>query len=98
VGAFVYDVSGWNGREGYTTANAGATTTSASFTTSEEAAAFCQTRRCSYGPAILDIDRGPYHDRLWSIRDSQILYYLQNLKKSRLHRVEALRRFLGGGV
>ena len=98
VGAFVYDVSGWNGREGYTTASAGGMTTSASFTTSEEAAAFCQMRGCSYGPVIMDVDRGRYHARLWSVRDSQLLYYLQNLKKSRLHRVVSLRQFLGGGV
>ena len=98
VGAFVYDVSGWNGREGYTTANAGGTTMSASFTTPEDAAAFCQTRGCSYGPAIMDVDQWRFRARLWSLRDSQILYYLQNLRKSRLHRAEALQHFLGGGV
>jgi hypothetical protein len=94
LGAFVYDVSGWNERGGYTAVNADGESARAYFTTEQEAAAFCQARGCSYGPVAMDIDKGPFNARLWSIRDSQIVYYLQNIKKSRLRRLASLRQFL----
>jgi hypothetical protein len=94
LGAFVYDVTGWNYRDGYATFTSAGQAVGEYFTTSAEAAAFCQTRGCSYGVVRMNIDNGRFHSRLWSIWDSQILYYLQNLKRSRELRTTQLRQFV----
>ena len=95
LGVYVYDVTGWNARPGYAAFGADGKTVQASFTTSEEAAAFCLTRGCSYSPVTMNLDSRRFYARLWNVRDSQILYYLQNLKQSRLARKAFLRVFLG---
>ena len=41
----------------------------------------------------MDVDQRRYHSRLWSIRDSQILCYLQNIKQSMRRRYLHLRQF-----
>jgi hypothetical protein len=82
LGAFVYDVTGWNNREGYTTYDARGRAGKDFFVTRDQAATFCQKHGCSFGPVRMNVDTGRYQARLWSIGDSQILYYLQNLKAS----------------
>jgi GT2 family glycosyltransferase len=94
LGALVYDVTGWNNRQGYVTYGAQGKATGDHFPTSEQAAEFCRTRGCSYGAAHMNVDNGRFNDRLWSIGDSQILYYLQNLKRSRQSRTAMMFQFL----
>jgi hypothetical protein len=92
IGAFVYDVAGWNNRAGYATFDAQGQARAELFTTRAQAAAFCQTHGCSYVPVSMNVDKGRFRARLWSIRDSQILYYLQNLSQSRRLRAVYLRK------
>ena len=94
LGAFAYDLAGWDGKQGYRTVTVAGAHDNAYFLTKEEAAAYCQTRGCSYAPVILNVDRGQFHDRLWNIRDSQILHYLGNFKQSRTNRKVYLWQFL----
>jgi len=44
----------------------------------------------------MNVDRVRFQGRLWSIRDSQIVYYLQNLKQSIRSREVFLRHFMAG--
>lgn len=94
LGAFVYDLAGWDGKQGYTPVSLAGARDNAYFLTTEEAAAYCQPRRCSYAPIIMNVDQVRFRPRLWSIRDSQILHYLRNLKQSRINRTAFLRQFL----
>jgi GT2 family glycosyltransferase len=97
LGVLVYDVTGWNNREGYAPVDTAAVSEKVYFLTSEEAAAYCQPRRCSFAPTGMSVDSARFNSRLWRIRDSQILYYLQNLKRSHANRKVAARSFLSGG-
>ena len=93
LGAWVYDVRGWNGRSGYQPD--GASVSDASyFVTQEEAEAYCRQRGCGYRPVDMDVDKRRFRARLWNVRDSQILYYLGNIKKSRTYRQVYVRQFL----
>jgi hypothetical protein len=94
LGAFVYDVTGWNNRQGFATYRSDGSAAGEYFTTSAEAAAFCEKRRCSYGPASMNVDRPRFRGRLWSLRDSPIVYYLQNLNRSRRARANHARQFV----
>ena len=94
TGAFVYDVAGWNARAGYAEVKPGGARERAYFTSREDAAAYCQVRRCSYEPVVMNVDRSTFHARLWSILDNQILYYLTHLRQSRRVRASLLPSFL----
>jgi hypothetical protein len=94
LGTYVYDVKGWNGLAGYT-AMMPNQKKQPWFLTSEEAGQFCQQLGCSHRPVVLDIDSNAYRGRLWSLRDNQIMYYLLNIKKSRLMRTILVRQFMG---
>jgi GT2 family glycosyltransferase len=94
LGAFVYDVGGWNGKQGFVAVTGARTEARPYFSTSEEAAAYCRIHGCSYAPASLSVDQVRYNARLWGIRDNPILHYLQNLKQARQSRIMSLQRFL----
>lgn len=96
LGALTYDVAGWNGREGYALAQSKDGPRQPYFTTAQKADDYCRTRGCSYGPVVMNVDSSRFNDRLWSIRDSQILYYLQNAGRSMRRRFSFMRRFLLG--
>jgi hypothetical protein len=93
LGIYAYDVKGWNGLEGYEAILPGQASPPW-FKTSEEADKFCQPVGCSYRRVVMDVDKRRFRSRLWSVKDNQILYYLSNLKKSRLMRFVYLRQFL----
>ena len=93
LGAWVYDVRGWNSRSGYQADIAGLSP-SPYFVTQEEAEAFCRKHGCGYRPVDMDVDRRRFRARIWTVRDSQILYYLGNIKKSRNLRHVYVRQFL----
>jgi hypothetical protein len=94
LGAFVYDVGGWNGKPGFVLVTATPVEEKPYFWTSEEAAAYCRTRGCGFAPSRMNVDRPRYRGRLWSIRDNPIFYYLKNFKQARQSRVLSLRQFL----
>ena len=94
LGAVVYDVGGWDGKQGYVVAGAPDSSPGPYFLTTQEAAAYCQSRGCSYRPIVMDSDKPRFRGRLWGIGDSQILHYLRHLKSSRINRIAGLRQFL----
>jgi|GEM_PF-656404 len=96
LGVFAYDVAGWNGRQGYAVAQSDSGPGKAYFMTSQGASDYCRSRGCSFGPISMNVDRVRFQGRLWSIRDSQIVYYLQNLKQSIRSREVFLRHFMAG--
>jgi GT2 family glycosyltransferase len=94
VGVVAYDIVGWDGKQGYVVTSAGDPDEAPYFGTLEEAAAYCRSRGCNYGPMTMSIDKRRFNSRLWSIRDSQLLYLLQNFKESHRRRSASLRQFL----
>jgi GT2 family glycosyltransferase len=93
LGAWVYDVRGWNGRSGYQVDAASGSVPSC-FVNQEEAESFCRKHGCGYSPVEMDVDKRLFRARLWKVGDSQILYYLGNIKKSRNLRQVYVRQFL----
>ncbi len=88
VGAFAFDVEGWNARRGY---QVEAASGPAVYWSREEAV------RAALGASApppreveLDVDRPAHRHRLWSLRDNQIGYYLCHLGQAR----EARRRLV----
>jgi hypothetical protein len=77
VGAFGYDVDGWNARTAYGVSGPGGEIVPAS--SRAEAVALARATGMSVEVRKLDIDRPEHRHRLWSIADSQIGYYLGNL-------------------
>lgn len=79
VGAFAFDIVGWNDRVAWAHQRGTETT----------------VELCEYGEGLkreprhgdqlvrLDIDKPEYRGRLWSIRDNQIGYYLKNFAAAR---------------
>ena len=93
LGAFSYDVAGWNDRPGFVATSPSGGQEPGYFTTREAVSAYCQIRRCSFTAVNMSVDKGRFRGRLWSIRDSQILYYLSQplqTRKSRLARTRQL--------
>jgi hypothetical protein len=95
LGAWVYDVRGWNGRWGFQAEVPGASTPPY-FVTQEEVEDYCRKQGCGYKPVEMDVDNRRFKARLWHVRDSQILYYLGNIGKSRSFRQVYVRQFLNG--
>jgi len=84
VGAFAYNVVGWNGRlAGYEVRLAGQ---SAPVLADDETQVRRILRSSGPGkvvPVLLDIDQPEHRHRLWSVGDSQILYYIRHFTESR---------------
>jgi len=95
LGAFVYDLGGWNNQWGYVVLSSEGRPGDVYFTTKGEAGAYCHDHGCSYKKVHLNVDIRRYSGRLWSIGDSQILYYLQNVKPSVKRKAAYLRELLG---
>jgi GT2 family glycosyltransferase len=94
LGAFSYDVVGWNNRPGFVALSPGGKPAAGYFTTREEVTAYCQVRGCTFTEANMSVDRNQFRSRLWSIRDSQIIYYLSQPLQARKRRLESVRQFL----
>jgi hypothetical protein len=89
VGAFAYDVVSWNNRKMFVI-NAGKQ--SKIFIDRDEA----QRELWASGgqPRIREVDVNSRTERLWSLRDSEILYYLTHFSESRRLRQLAVKQFL----
>jgi len=94
LGVVAYDVTGWNDRQGFVAVSPKGEPATASFTSEAAVAAYCLKRGCGFAPAHLNVDSGRFRARLWSVRDSQILYYLGHFSESRERRRAAVRQFL----
>lgn len=87
IGAFAYDVTGWNARFGYRIAepSSGGVT----YTFDEQVArAASLAHPGSVQRVPLDIDDPAYRGRLWSVRDTQIGWYVSHFDEARLNRRE----------
>ncbi|MFN0151200.1 MAG: hypothetical protein ACKVU1_10910 [bacterium] len=95
IGAFAYDLWGWNNAiAGYELAlpGSGETIVAAS---RDEANALMRTRGATIVREIRqNIDMPENHHRLWSIADSQIVFYARRFAESRAFKHEFMRQWL----
>lgn len=90
VGAFAYDVVGWNNRKVYVVKVG---SESKVFIDHDDAQRELWARGGKVEIHEADIN-GRYNYRLWSVRDSEILYYLTHFSESRRQRQLAVKQFL----
>jgi len=90
LGAFAYDLSGWNARVEYeiTTPNGVHRTFDAA-----EAEILASSPNASRRELVLDIDKPENRYRFWSLTDSQIPYYISNFSESFRRRAAISQRF-----
>ncbi|HEX7596841.1 MAG TPA: hypothetical protein VF518_01430, partial [Polyangia bacterium] len=95
VGAFAYDVTEWNNRTLFAVNRPGEATPLL-FTDLNEARREAWAKGGSVEEKKFDVNWGPGHARLWSVRDSQILYYFEHFFESRRKKQMASEAFLRG--
>src|SRR5262249_3867075 len=93
VGAFAYDVTGWNARTGYLVQQAAAETPLLVFDEDE-------ARRQASQPGVsvrlvsADVDQKAFRDRLWSVADSQLVFYAARFAASRQRKERMIANWL----
>jgi hypothetical protein len=92
VGAMAYDVVGWNSRDLVEVDVEGSAPVF--FTDANEARREAWARRGSIRETQVDVNSRRGYRRLWSIRDSQILYYLDHFGEARARKQAAVEQFL----
>jgi len=92
AGAFAYDVTGWNARILFAV-NVPGKERPLLFIDREEARREAWATGGSVVERRFNVD-AEGHDRLWTIRDSQILYYFENFFEARKVKRAAIERFL----
>jgi hypothetical protein len=93
LGAFAYDVTGWNGRVAWAVVEPG-TTERVTFDSKAEAERFLRERGGKGERQTLNIDVPEHRHRLWSVVDSPLLYYLGNFSAARETRAKVTAEFL----
>ena len=94
VGAFAYDIVGWNDRPFFVVKRAGEEKP-LYFTNPDEARREVWARGGWVEQQKIDVTSGLGESRLWSIRDSQILYYFEHFFEARrLKQKIAIQEFL----
>jgi hypothetical protein len=93
AGAFAYDVVGWNNRSLVVVKVPGQEKPKR-FIDAGEALREARSQGGSVEEMKADINRSEFHSRLWSIRDSQILYYFEHFFESREIKRTAIEQFL----
>ena len=93
VGAFAYDVVGWNNRDLFVVKPPGKKGPLL-FTDPDEARREAWSSGGSIEQRQINVDSRGGHRRLWSIRDSQILYYFENFFEARKLKQIAIQEFL----
>jgi hypothetical protein len=94
IGAYAYHVTGWNCREAQLVVlpdNAG----SAVFLDPERAELYAAEHGGRRQSVRLDVDRKPFRGRLWSLRDSQLVYYAMHFRQSRQEKKRLIGSWLG---
>ena len=82
IGAYAYNVVGWNCRQALLVQRAGGGGARVVFDP-QLAAHLARQEKATVERVMLDVDRRSNHRRLWSIRDSQLLYYAGHFAQSR---------------
>jgi hypothetical protein len=81
IGAYAYDVVGWNCREALMVLRpdgAGVVVSDP-----QQAADVARQTGGAVQKVYMDVDRRAFHSRLWSIRDNQLVYYATHLAEAR---------------
>ena len=93
VGAFAYDVTGWNERVLFVVTQPGKERPIL-FTTAEEARREVWAHGGSMEERKVNVDTREGQPRVWSIRDNQILYYVEHFLQARRLKQVAIEKFL----
>jgi hypothetical protein len=93
LGAFAYDVTGWNNRKAYMV-KVPEERRSLLFFDEETASRQAALNHSQLQTVYLNIDLKPHHARLWSVRDSQLVYYLTHFAESRQNKKRMINDFL----
>lgn len=92
IGAFAYDVAGWNGGLVYDVTPPGRQDR-ITFDDKQAAARHARDRGGEVAQRMRDIDRREYRHRLWSLTDSPIPYYLGRFAQARHERHHFVEQF-----
>ena len=93
LGAFAYDVSGWNGRVVYDVVDE-AQDRRATYDDRPSAEEHARAQGGRVQARALNVDKPEYRYRLWSMSDNPISYYLQNWSRVRVQRQKDVVRFM----
>ncbi|HOM15859.1 MAG TPA: glycosyltransferase family 39 protein [Thermoguttaceae bacterium] len=92
LGAFAYDVVSWNCREGLVVRLPDGRAVPVA--DKEEAAALARQTGGAVQTVLMDVDRRPWHGRLWSVRDNPIQYYLTHFWEARQRKHQLIQSVL----
>lgn len=92
LGAFCYDITGWNGRWAYDVVGPGQEL--ATYDDPHLAEQHLRERGGQSKPREQSVDAPEYRHRLWSLTDNPISYYLTHAESARRHRAEVIAKFL----
>jgi hypothetical protein len=82
IGAYAYDVNGWNSRIGYrVTRPTDAAPTL--FLDRDVAIRAAEEARTQMEVVVMDVDQRPFRERLWSIRDNPLAFHAGRFRESR---------------
>jgi hypothetical protein len=93
VGAFAYDVRGWNGRWVYEVVD-DSFVPRATYDDRLSAEEHARARGGRVQARELNVDKPEYRYRLWSLSDNPIRYYLENWTRIRARRQQDVIRFM----
>jgi hypothetical protein len=95
VGAFAYDVAGWNNRT-LSVVTLPGKEEPRFYIDRTEAQREAQAHGGSIKERAINVDQKEGRARLWSIRDSEILYYIEHFFKARARKQLTIKNFLDG--
>jgi hypothetical protein len=93
LGAYAYDVTGWNGRYVYDVILPG-DQPKRTFDDADLAVSFARERGGRIQSLELSVDTPAYRHCLWSLRDNPISHYVMNFSRARARREKARIEFL----
>jgi len=97
IGAYAYNTIGWNLRPGYAVTVPG---NEKPFLVidREVAEQYVRQKDARVMKVLMSIDLVPFHQRLWSVRDSQLVYYFGHFAESRRLKKQLIRQWLDSYV
>ena len=93
IGAFAYNLRGWNNREVYVLTNKTGQTVHIVLDR-DEAETVARDAGLTLHEGNMDVDKKQFRRRLWSLRDSQLLYYVTNFRQARRDKKQMIRSWL----
>jgi hypothetical protein len=93
VGAYVYDVEGWNARDTWQVMTSDKPEWN-TFGERADAERFAEEHGGAVRSVTLNIDKPKYRWRLWSLSDSPLVYYIRHVSEARAKRQKVIDDFL----